>query len=154
MPVLSLFLASHSSNTIIKFADDTTVEGLITNNDETAYREDVGTLTAWCQVNNFSLNVSKIKELIVDFRRNQARHPHILMNWAAADIKFLVVHISEELKWSNHTDPPPPAAPPLDIPSGTFYPPPPNRHLPCPHPPMNICYCYSQYVYIIILPFF
>jgi hypothetical protein len=31
--------ARHDSNTIIKFADDTTVVGLITNNDETAYRE-------------------------------------------------------------------------------------------------------------------
>jgi gmma-aminobutyric acid receptor subunit gamma/cGMP-dependent protein kinase 2 len=31
--------AKHASNSIIKFADDTTVVGLITNNDETAYRE-------------------------------------------------------------------------------------------------------------------
>jgi hypothetical protein len=32
-------MAKHNSNTIIKFADDTTVVGLITNNDVTAYRE-------------------------------------------------------------------------------------------------------------------
>jgi hypothetical protein len=32
-------VAKHDSNTIIKFADDTTVVGLITVNDETAYRE-------------------------------------------------------------------------------------------------------------------
>ena len=31
----------HDSNTITKFADDPTVVGLITNNDETAYREEV-----------------------------------------------------------------------------------------------------------------
>ena len=41
----SLFIhdctAKHDSNTVIKFADDTTVVGLITDNDETAYREDV-----------------------------------------------------------------------------------------------------------------
>ncbi len=30
--------ATHSSNVIVKFADDTTVIGLITDNDETAYR--------------------------------------------------------------------------------------------------------------------
>ena len=30
-------MAWHDSNTIIKFADDTTVVGLITDNDETAY---------------------------------------------------------------------------------------------------------------------
>ena len=32
---------SHDSNPIIKFADDTTVVGLNTDNDETAYREEV-----------------------------------------------------------------------------------------------------------------
>ena len=37
--------AMHDSNTIIKFADDTTVVGLITDNDETAYREEVRDLT-------------------------------------------------------------------------------------------------------------
>jgi hypothetical protein len=30
-------MAKHASNSIIKFADDTTVVGLIINNDETAY---------------------------------------------------------------------------------------------------------------------
>ena len=32
-------MAKHNSNTIIKFSDETTVVGLVTNNDETAYRE-------------------------------------------------------------------------------------------------------------------
>jgi hypothetical protein len=31
-------VATHTSNSIIKFADNTTVVGLITNSDETAYR--------------------------------------------------------------------------------------------------------------------
>ncbi|KAK3524813.1 hypothetical protein QTP86_007602 [Hemibagrus guttatus] len=38
--------AMHSSNHIIKFADDTTVVGLISKNDESAYREEVQRLTA------------------------------------------------------------------------------------------------------------
>ena len=38
-------VAMHASNSIIKFADDTTVVGLITNNDETAYREEVRALS-------------------------------------------------------------------------------------------------------------
>ncbi len=44
--------ATHSSNVIVKFADDTTVIGLITDNDEMAYREEVSTLTKWCQENH------------------------------------------------------------------------------------------------------
>ena len=68
-------VVKHDSNTIIKFADDTTV-GLITDNDETAYREEVRDLTVWCQDNNLSLNVSKTKEMIVDDRKRRAeRHP-------------------------------------------------------------------------------
>ncbi|KAI3373100.1 hypothetical protein L3Q82_006430 [Scortum barcoo] len=34
-------------------------------------REEVRALTSWCQDNNLQLNVSKTKELIVDFRRRQ-----------------------------------------------------------------------------------
>jgi hypothetical protein len=50
-------MARYDSNTIIKFADDRTVVGLITNNDETAYRDMVRELAVGCQDNNLSLNV-------------------------------------------------------------------------------------------------
>ncbi len=55
-------VATHSSNVIVKFADDTTVVGLITDDDELAYREEVHTLTNWCHNNN----ISNTKELMVD----------------------------------------------------------------------------------------
>ena len=64
-------MAMHASNSIIKFADDTTVVGLITNNDETAYMEEVRALVERGQENNLSLNINKTKELIVDFRKQQ-----------------------------------------------------------------------------------
>ena len=60
---------THPNNTIIKFADDTTVVGLISGGDETAYRVEVERLSVWCTTNNLILNTSKSKELIVDFRR-------------------------------------------------------------------------------------
>ena len=63
----------HASNSIIKFADDTTVVGLITNNDEGAYREEVRALGMWCQENNLTLNVNKTKEMVVDFRKQHRR---------------------------------------------------------------------------------
>ena len=59
----------HASNSIIKFANDTTVMGLITNHDEKAYREEMRALGVWCQENNLSINVNKTKEMIVDFRK-------------------------------------------------------------------------------------
>ncbi len=68
----------HTAPTVIvKFADDTTVIGLITDNDETAYREEVSTLTKWCQENHLSLNIDKTKELVVDFRRQSREHTPI-----------------------------------------------------------------------------
>jgi hypothetical protein len=38
------------------------------NNDETACREEVRDLAEWCQVKNLSLNVNKMKKLVVDYR--------------------------------------------------------------------------------------
>ena len=52
-------VAMHASNSIIKFADDTTVVGLITNNDKTAYRQEVRALGGWCQENNLSSTATK-----------------------------------------------------------------------------------------------
>ncbi len=63
-------VSSHSSTSIIKLIDDTVVLDLISNN-ETAYLDEVERLTSWCQDNCLSLNVSKTKELIVDFRKRQ-----------------------------------------------------------------------------------
>ena len=49
---------------------------MITNNNETAYREEVKALGVGCQENNLSLNINKTKEMIVDFRKQQREHPH------------------------------------------------------------------------------
>jgi hypothetical protein len=92
---------------IIKFADDTTVLGLITNNNETAYREEVRNLAVWCQDNNLSLNVSKIKELIVDYRNRRAKQSSINVDGAVVEwvesFKLFCVHITNKLSWSKHT---------------------------------------------------
>ncbi len=69
-----------NSNVIVKFADDTAVIGLITDNDETAYREEVSTLTKWCQENHLSLNINKTKELVVDYRRQSREHTPITID--------------------------------------------------------------------------
>jgi len=50
-----------SSNTIVKFADDTVVVGLISSNNEMAYLEEVANLSLWCQDNILMLNVSKTR---------------------------------------------------------------------------------------------
>jgi hypothetical protein len=75
--------------------------GLITDNDETAYRGEVRELAMWCQDNNHSLNVSKTKEMIVDYRKRFAEQAPILIDEAVveqvASFKFLGVHITNKL---------------------------------------------------------
>ncbi len=91
----------------IKFADDTTVVGLISNRDETNYRSEVSRLAGWCSDNNLSLNVEKTKEIVVDFRRVHSLHAPLTINGATVErvssTKFLGVHITEDLSWTNNT---------------------------------------------------
>jgi hypothetical protein len=101
-------MARHDSNTIIKFADDTTVVGQITANDETAYKEVARDLTVWCQDNNLSpLNVIKTKEMAMDYRKRRTEHAPILIDGAVGEqvksFKFLGVHITNKLSWLKHT---------------------------------------------------
>jgi hypothetical protein len=77
--------ARHDSNTVIKLADDTTMVGLITDNDKAACREEVRDLAMWCQDNNLSLNVIKTNEMIVDDRKRRIEHAPILIDGAVVE---------------------------------------------------------------------
>ncbi|KAI3357423.1 hypothetical protein L3Q82_015858, partial [Scortum barcoo] len=93
-----------ATNHIVKFADDTTVVGLIRDDNDLAYREEVEQLVRWCEGNNLILNVDKTKEIIVDFRKIQPSHAPLLINNSAVEVvsstKFLGVHITDDLTWS------------------------------------------------------
>ena len=84
----------------------TQVVGLITDNDEAAYRE--VRQPPLPQHNNLSLNVSKTKELIVDYRKRRAEQAPININGAVVEqvgsFKLLGVHITNNLSWSKHTN--------------------------------------------------
>ncbi len=100
-------VAMHRSNVIIKFTDDTTVVGLITDDNESAYKVEVHTLTNWCHNNNLFLNISKTKELVVDFRRRTSERPPIIIDWTPVErvssININSVNITEDLTWTIHT---------------------------------------------------
>ncbi|KAK3521054.1 hypothetical protein QTP86_014749, partial [Hemibagrus guttatus] len=93
---------------LLKFADDTTVIGLIQDGDESAYRQEIEQLAAWCSRNNLELNTLKTVEMIVDFRRNTpALPPLTIMNstvLTVASFRFLGTTISQDLKWDTHID--------------------------------------------------
>ena len=98
----------HKSTQILKSPDDTTVQGIITNSDESEYRDQVNKLINWCDENNLELNVSKTKEMIVDFRRKKPPISPLLIDGKTVEIvqhvKFLGSTISSDLKWELNVD--------------------------------------------------
>ncbi|KAK3542697.1 hypothetical protein QTP86_034725 [Hemibagrus guttatus] len=93
---------------LLKFADDTTVIGLIQDGDESAYRQKIEQLAAWCSCNNLELNTLKTEEMIADFRRNTpALPPLTIMNSTVPTVesfRFLGTTISQDMKWDTHID--------------------------------------------------
>ncbi len=87
---------------LLKFADDTTLVGLIQSSDE------VKELAVWCSLNNLELNTLKIVEMIVEFRSNTpALSPLTIVNSTVTSVesfRFLGTIISQDLKWDNHVD--------------------------------------------------
>ena len=96
--------AMFCNNLIIKFADDTTVTGLITDNNEDNYRQEIDNIVQWCNSNNLFLNVKKTKEIVIDFRRNKSPIDPIFINNETVeqilDFKFLGTFVTNDLTWS------------------------------------------------------
>ena len=86
---------------MVKFSDDTTVVGCVNNANESAYREEVQRLAGWCTNNNMVLNISKTKEIIIDFRKKKTPIHTLFIDGAedlqAGSVKYLVSTISKDL---------------------------------------------------------
>ena len=84
------------------------MQGLITNSDESECRDQVNKLINWCGENNLELNVSKTKEIIVDFRRKKSPLSALLIDGKTGEIaqhvKFLTSTISSDLKLELNVD--------------------------------------------------
>jgi len=70
------------------------------------YRDEVAQLTQWCKDNSLVLNVSKTKELIVDFRNHRGPHS-VSLDGTTVEIfncfHFLGLQISDEVAWTHNT---------------------------------------------------
>ncbi|XP_048465042.1 uncharacterized protein LOC125485591 [Rhincodon typus] len=82
--------------------------GNFKDNNESNYRREMEGLVTWCNENNLSLNVSKTKELIIDFRKKGRKHAPIYINRneveRAKSIKFLGVTITDNVSWTSYID--------------------------------------------------
>ncbi|KAK3573368.1 hypothetical protein QTP86_024117 [Hemibagrus guttatus] len=91
---------------LLKFADETTLIGLISDGDESAYRGEIDCLVSWCSMNNLELNSLKTVEMIVDFRKDPAPLPPVILCdspvTSAESFRFLGTTITKELKWEKN----------------------------------------------------
>ena len=89
----------------VKFSDDTSLTGLIRMS-ETSYCCAVDKLVGWCNNNHLLLNVSKMKERVVDFRRDPPTPRPLVINGEEVEIvgeyKYLGSIIDCKLEWSSN----------------------------------------------------
>ena len=101
------YRSHHESTKIIKFADDSSIIGLLQDN-EIHYQNEVQGFVGWCQENFLTVNVAKTKELIVDFRIHKDPLDPITINDQKVEIitsyKYLGMYIDNDLKWSVHAN--------------------------------------------------
>ncbi|KAJ8002230.1 hypothetical protein DPEC_G00177740 [Dallia pectoralis] len=68
----------------------------------------VQSFVRWSEANHLLLNTSKIKELVVDFRRNKKPLTPITIQGNEVEVvkvyKYLGVHINDKLGWADNTE--------------------------------------------------
>ena len=98
--------ADNSKFSLVKFADDTALVGLLTKNDVTAYLKQIETFVKYCKDNYLELNVKKTQELIIDYRRNMPTHVPVQINGnevqRTTKYKYLGLVIDDCLNWNFH----------------------------------------------------
>ena len=67
------------------FTDDTTLIGLVSDGDESAYRWEIDHLATRCSQNNLELNALKTVEIVVDFRKNPAPPSPVILCGSPVD---------------------------------------------------------------------
>ena len=93
---------------LVKFADDTELVGKISNDEDALYHKQTESFVNWCNKNYLYLNVSKMKEMCIDFRKNQ-RCPKLAYIKEAVErvetYEYLGVVFDSKLNWKENINP-------------------------------------------------
>lgn len=99
-------VSHHSKCSLIKFADDVALVGLLTDNDQD-YRSEIDQFYEWCCGNSLFLNISKTKEMVIDFRKKPLPLQPVTINEIVIETvneyKYLGTIIDHKLTWSANT---------------------------------------------------
>ena len=95
---------------MMKHADDTNVSEYIVGHTDnnSSLQEVTDSIVDWPRGNKFQLNLSKCKEFVVFFKRNQPNFPPISINGSQIErvekLSILGLSITRDLKWNDYVD--------------------------------------------------
>ena len=93
---------------LIKFADDTILAGLIDRDNDYAFKRQLESFVEYCNKNFLELNVSKTKEMLIDFRKNTVAPDPVLIGGLQVErvpvYKYLGVMIDDKLTWNKQVE--------------------------------------------------
>ena len=92
---------------MIRYADDTALVGCCIN-DDTLYRHEIDLFAQWCEYNHLELNVTKTKQMIVDFRRSPSIDNTLYINNTVVEnvsvYKYLGTLIDHNFTFAENVD--------------------------------------------------
>ena len=100
--------ATHNNCFIDKYADDTLLTGMILNDNFINYTQEVMSFVDWFDSNHLVLNVTKTKEMVIDFRK-QTKAPNLNVIKEndverVETFKYLGIVLDYKLTWKQNTD--------------------------------------------------
>ena len=91
---------------LVTFADDTELVGKISNDEGAIYHKQFENFVSWCDKHYLYLNVSKTKEMCIDFRKNQRCPKPVYIKGEAVErvdtYKYLGVVFDNKLNWKEN----------------------------------------------------
>ena len=97
--------STKSSCSLVKYADDTVITGYLFN-DPHEYISQVEDFVLWCDNHYLSLNTSKTKEIIVDFRKGNTIHEPLRIHGDVIEQVHEYIHlgtiIDDKLSWKQN----------------------------------------------------
>ena len=91
---------------VVKFAGDTELFGQISNDEDAIYHKQTENFVNWWDKNYLYLNVSKMKKMCIDFRRNQRCPKPVYIKGKAVEkvdtYKYLGVVFDSKLNWKEN----------------------------------------------------
>ena len=87
------------------YADDAVFTGLIADNDELDYRNNIDLFTNWCAENHLIIYIKKNKEIVFNLKENKQTVQPVKINDVSVvnEYKYLGTVIDSQLNWNLNT---------------------------------------------------